>query len=94
MTPEGPAIPADAVDTAVRTPGPASPRGRRGRRAVDVPELVEKARDGDARSVALLISLVDDASPVWRFWPRCPLDVRDRPAVAMRPRLKVAGGAR
>jgi hypothetical protein len=35
--------------------------------------------------------LVDNASPAWRFWPVCELDVLDRPPVAMRPRLKVAG---
>jgi len=34
--------------------------------AADVPGLVEKARSGDARSVARLISLVEDASPVLR----------------------------
>jgi LAO/AO transport system kinase len=33
---------------------------------VDVPELVGRARDGDARSVARLISLVEDASPAVR----------------------------
>jgi LAO/AO transport system ATPase len=49
--------------TAVQTPAPAAPSGRRGRRAVDVAALVEGARDGDARSVARLISLVEDASP-------------------------------
>ncbi len=32
----------------------------------DVPALVEKARSGDARSVARLISLVEDASPLLR----------------------------
>ena len=32
----------------------------------DVPTLVEKARSGDARSVARLISLVEDASPLLR----------------------------
>ena len=32
----------------------------------DVPTLVEKAREGDARSVARLISLVEDASPLLR----------------------------
>ncbi len=32
----------------------------------DVPALVEKARGGDARSVARLISLVEDASPLLR----------------------------
>jgi LAO/AO transport system ATPase len=40
--------------------------GRRGRRAADVPALVARARDGDARSVARLISLVEDASPLLR----------------------------
>ena len=43
-----------------------APRGRRGRRAADVPTLVERAREGDARSVARLISLVEDASPALR----------------------------
>jgi LAO/AO transport system kinase len=38
---------------------------RRGTEA-DVPGLVEKARSGDARSVARLISLVEDASPLLR----------------------------
>ncbi|RZU32836.1 methylmalonyl Co-A mutase-associated GTPase MeaB [Blastococcus saxobsidens] len=52
--------------TAVQTDAPAAPRGRRGRRAVDVPTLVERAREGDARSVARLISLVEDASPALR----------------------------
>ncbi|MFY0406175.1 methylmalonyl Co-A mutase-associated GTPase MeaB [Solicola sp. PLA-1-18] len=33
------------------------------RREVDVPALVERAREGDPRSVARLISLVEDASP-------------------------------
>jgi LAO/AO transport system kinase len=32
----------------------------------DVPGLVERAREGDARSVARLISLVEDASPLLR----------------------------
>ncbi|HET8604181.1 MAG TPA: methylmalonyl Co-A mutase-associated GTPase MeaB [Marmoricola sp.] len=40
--------------------------GRRGRTAAAVPELVEKARAGDPRSVARLISLVEDASPLLR----------------------------
>jgi LAO/AO transport system kinase len=37
---------------------------RRG--TASVPELVEKARSGDARAVARLISLVEDASPLLR----------------------------
>ncbi len=57
MTPE---------DIAVRTGAPAAPRGRRGRAAVDVPDLVARARDGEARAVARLISLVEDASPLLR----------------------------
>ncbi|SEO90977.1 methylmalonyl Co-A mutase-associated GTPase MeaB [Trujillonella endophytica] len=57
---------ADLASTAVQPPGPAAPSGRRGRRAVDVPALVEGARSGDPRSVARLISLVEDASPVLR----------------------------
>jgi LAO/AO transport system ATPase len=40
--------------------------GVRSRRAVDVGTLVERAREGDARSVARLISLVEDASPALR----------------------------
>ncbi len=44
----------------------ALPRGRRSRRAADVPSLVAAAREGDARSVARLISLVEDASPLLR----------------------------
>ncbi len=36
------------------------------RRAADVETLVARARDGDARSVARLISLVEDASPTLR----------------------------
>jgi LAO/AO transport system kinase len=53
--------------TAVQSPAPsAAPPGRRGRRAADVPALVEGARAGDARSVARLISLVEDASPALR----------------------------
>jgi LAO/AO transport system kinase len=39
--------------------------GRAGRRA-DVPDLVERARKGDPRAVARLISLVEDASPLLR----------------------------
>jgi LAO/AO transport system kinase len=60
----------DLEGTAVQTPGPAAPTGqrlsRRARRAVDVPALVEGARAGDPRSVARLISLVEDASPSLR----------------------------
>ncbi len=37
-----------------------------GRSSGNVPELVERARQGDARSVARLISLVEDASPLLR----------------------------
>jgi len=37
-----------------------------GRQAPDVDELVRRAREGDARSVARLISLVEDASPALR----------------------------
>jgi LAO/AO transport system ATPase len=52
--------------TAVQTPDPAALTGRRGRRTADVGTLVERAREGDARSVARLISLVEDASPLLR----------------------------
>jgi LAO/AO transport system kinase len=52
--------------TAVQTPASATVPGRRGRRAADVGTLVERAREGDARSVARLISLVEDASPLLR----------------------------
>jgi LAO/AO transport system ATPase len=55
-----------AEGTAVQTPAAAAPSGRRSRRAADVPALVERAREGDARSVARLISLVEDASPALR----------------------------
>ncbi len=55
---------------AVQTPGPVAPRGQRSshrtRRVVDVPDLVARARDGEARAVARLISLVEDASPALR----------------------------
>ncbi len=54
------------VGTAVQAPATAAPTGRRGRRAADVPALVAAAREGDARSVARLISLVEDASPALR----------------------------
>jgi LAO/AO transport system kinase len=63
VTSEDSVVPADALGTAVRTPGPAALRGRRGRRAVDVPDLVARARGGEARAVARLITLVEDASP-------------------------------
>jgi LAO/AO transport system ATPase len=52
--------------TAVQTPAARTARGRRGRRTADVPALVAAAREGDARSVARLISLVEDASPALR----------------------------
>jgi LAO/AO transport system ATPase len=51
---------------AVQTDASAGPGGRRRRRTDDVPTLVERARAGEARSVARLISLVEDASPVLR----------------------------
>jgi len=38
--------------------------GRRGITAAAVPDLVAKAREGDARSVGRLVSLVEDESPV------------------------------
>ncbi|MDP5183240.1 methylmalonyl Co-A mutase-associated GTPase MeaB [Blastococcus sp. BMG 814] len=56
--------------TAVQSPASGPPRGqaptRRSRRSADVPALVAGAREGDARSVARLISLVEDASPALR----------------------------
>jgi LAO/AO transport system kinase len=55
-----------AEATAVGTPAPSAPGGRRSRRAADVPALVAAAREGDARAVARLISLVEDASPLLR----------------------------
>ena len=36
------------------------------RRSLDVPTLVERARDGDPRAVARLVSMVEDASPAVR----------------------------
>ncbi|MGH3423791.1 MAG: methylmalonyl Co-A mutase-associated GTPase MeaB, partial [Nocardioidaceae bacterium] len=42
------------------------PTTRPGRRTQAVPELVERAQAGDARAVARLISLVEDASPLVR----------------------------
>jgi LAO/AO transport system kinase len=53
----------------VEMPEPASTgptSGSRRRTTADVPALVDKARAGDARSVARLISLVEDASPLLR----------------------------
>jgi LAO/AO transport system kinase len=50
--------------TAPPEAGPAA-RGRR-RAQASVPDLVERARSGDARAVARLISLVEDASPLLR----------------------------
>ena len=52
--------------TAVQAAAPSAPRGRRSRRSADVPALVAAAREGDARAVARLISLVEDASPLLR----------------------------
>jgi len=52
--------------TAVQQSATAARSGRRGRRAADVPALVEGARAGEARAVARLISLVEDASPALR----------------------------
>lgn len=43
-----------------------STAGHRRRSTADVADLVERARSGDARSVARLISLVEDASPLLR----------------------------
>jgi LAO/AO transport system kinase len=56
------------------TPGPAGPgapppaagRGGRRRTTASVPDLVFRAREGDARAVARLISLVEDTSPLLR----------------------------
>ncbi|KRF15387.1 transporter [Nocardioides sp. Soil797] len=48
------------------TPDPATAGRPRGRSAVAVPELVERARAGDLRSVGRLISLVEDESPLLR----------------------------
>ncbi|KQY54534.1 MULTISPECIES: methylmalonyl Co-A mutase-associated GTPase MeaB [unclassified Nocardioides] len=50
----------------VSTPDAATAGRPRGRSAVAVPELVEKARTGDPRSVGRLISLVEDESPLLR----------------------------
>ena len=46
--------------------GPAGPAGRGGRRDADVGTLVERAREGDPRSVARLISLIETDSPLLR----------------------------
>jgi LAO/AO transport system kinase len=51
----------------VEEPAPASARPRRHRRAVGaVGDLVSRAREGDPRAVARLISLVEDESPLLR----------------------------
>jgi LAO/AO transport system ATPase len=48
-------------------PGGAGPSGlRTARRTGDVPGLVERARRGEPRAVARLISLIEDASPALR----------------------------
>ena len=53
-------------------------------RTRDVPTLVERAREGDPRSVARLISLVEDADPALpvqvgleAFNPKVPLDAKN-----------------
>ncbi len=45
---------------------PVQAGGSRRRSTASVPDLVARAREGDARSVARLISLVEDASPLLR----------------------------
>ena len=50
------------VSTSSTGAGVGSRRGS----AASVPDLVERARDGDARAVARLISLVEDESPLLR----------------------------
>jgi LAO/AO transport system kinase len=47
------------TDVAARSPRPA-------RAAASVPDLVARARDGESRAVARLISMVEDASPLLR----------------------------
>ncbi len=50
-------------------PGSLAPAGRGGgrrRTTAPVPDLVARAREGDARAVARLISLVEDSSPLLR----------------------------
>ncbi|MBB6629253.1 methylmalonyl Co-A mutase-associated GTPase MeaB [Nocardioides sp. KIGAM211] len=46
--------------------GTAAARGGRRRSTASVPDLVGRAREGDARAVARLISLVEDESPLLR----------------------------
>ncbi len=46
--------------------GQAPDKSARRRSAASVPDLVERARKGEARAVARLISLVEDASPLLR----------------------------
>lgn len=48
------------------TSAAASTGRRTGRSQLDVEELVRRAKDGDARAIARLISLVEDASPLLR----------------------------
>lgn len=48
------------------SPAPAARRGGRRRTTASVPDLVARAREGDARAVARLISLVEDGSPLLR----------------------------
>jgi LAO/AO transport system kinase len=56
--------PAPAGPGATDAPAPAA-RARR-RTTASVPDLVSRAREGDARAVARLISLVEDESPLLR----------------------------
>jgi LAO/AO transport system kinase len=55
----------ERAPASVSKPTHGAPGGRR-RAAVSVPDLVSCAREGDARAVARLISLVEDASPLLR----------------------------
>ena len=63
MTDQLPDLSGPASAIAVQRPDKSVPR-RRG--AASVPDLVARARTGEARAVARLISLVEDASPLLR----------------------------
>jgi LAO/AO transport system kinase len=52
--------------SALRTASAGQSADKSARRSVSVAELVERARKGEARAVARLISLVEDASPLLR----------------------------